>query len=262
MRHGRAKAARRTLQFFQRVQGIRPPYHLLLDGNFLVACLKYKVPIQERLDKLLQHAELVFCVAQSTLKEMNALAAAAKEDKASILKQAHQWARENTRIVDAEEEDTEEGTSKLHAKLSEAGRDMMRLLRSEKYFLASQDEELLDLARNLGTTPIIRLAQGTVLLLEQPSAAATRQAAAGERKKWTVAGSVTEQEKVLVDVVKEQERKQKREQQLLDRSTFERRKKKAKGPNPLSCKKRKDESAQEQKAKRRKRKKSSGEAAA
>ena len=43
MRHGRAKAARRTLRFFQLNAGIKPPYTVLIDGNFLAASIRQKV---------------------------------------------------------------------------------------------------------------------------------------------------------------------------------------------------------------------------
>lgn len=43
MRHGRAKAARKTLRFFQLHAGIKPPYNVLLDGTFLAAAVRQKV---------------------------------------------------------------------------------------------------------------------------------------------------------------------------------------------------------------------------
>ena len=45
MRHGRAKAARKTLKFFALNGNIKPPYKVILDGNFLVAIMKHKVRI-------------------------------------------------------------------------------------------------------------------------------------------------------------------------------------------------------------------------
>ena len=43
MKHGRAKAARKTLKFFSLNANIKPPYNVILDGNFLAAAVKYKV---------------------------------------------------------------------------------------------------------------------------------------------------------------------------------------------------------------------------
>jgi hypothetical protein len=43
MKHGRAKAARKTLRFFSLNANIKPAYKVLLDGNFLAAAIKYKV---------------------------------------------------------------------------------------------------------------------------------------------------------------------------------------------------------------------------
>ena len=44
MRHGRAKASRRTLQFYRiNAPHLKSPYKILLDGTFLVASVRNKV---------------------------------------------------------------------------------------------------------------------------------------------------------------------------------------------------------------------------
>lgn len=117
MRHGRAKQARKTLQFFERTVGVKPPYHVVLDGTFVVAVCKYKVPLQERLEKLLhchhqnQHAHnsgihggnnnaqsmmIHLYVCSSTIAELQALleqsvSAANNAEHADIFREAIQW---------------------------------------------------------------------------------------------------------------------------------------------------------------------------
>ena len=85
MRHGRSKAARKTLSFFARTAGIKPPYHVLLDGTFLVAVVKYKFPLRERLDKVLQHASFTLYTTNSVLDELKTLKEAAKKEKEQLL---------------------------------------------------------------------------------------------------------------------------------------------------------------------------------
>jgi rRNA-processing protein FCF1 len=279
MRHGRAKAARRTLQFFHRTQGIHSPYHILLDGPFVVAVMKYNLPLMERLDRLLQHAAVHLFMTQSSVEELEKLKehADADSDNKVLLERAHQWALKNCQgniLTDIpSRDDCPSGYKSVWDKLSAAGQDLLCLVASksageqgkQNYFVASQDETLLDVVRNLGSVPVIRLQRGSVLLLESPSKVASQQDSREERQKWSGKGSVTEQEKKLVDCVKEQERRERRKEidTIASTAAGGRRKQKAKGPNSLSAKKSKRTSSgaagQSQPAKKRRRtKKSAG----
>lgn len=266
MRIGRAKAARRTLQFFQRTTGLRPPYHVLLDGNIVVAAIRYKIPLFDRLRRLLQKNDLILCMTRATLQEMAELQKHAKEDKLKTLQEAYRWAVQHCqRIIEDDQVPTSCGVKpRKLARVSAAGQVILRCLTNEAedsvcYLLASQDDELLDVVRHVGTVPVIRLAQCSVLLLEQPSKAAEKQASSKERTKWT--SPANDKEKALVEAVREQVRKRRREDQLATKDVpppnQRRTVKKAKGPNPLSCKKKQSESSSEPAAKRRRRKKSS-----
>ena len=85
MRHGRAKASRRTLQFYRlNAPHLKPPYKLLLDGTFLVASIRNKLPLYERFEKILQHEAFTCYVTRSTLAELEVLA----ERAASIGKES------------------------------------------------------------------------------------------------------------------------------------------------------------------------------
>lgn len=103
----------------------------------------------------------------------------------------------------------------------------------------SQDEELLNQLRSF-PVPLIRLARGSVLLLEQPSKAIAGTALRQECRKWTQ--TTTEPEKKLVEVVIQEKRRHEKEESGVSKRKSQqqqRKKVKARGPNPLSCKKRK-----------------------
>ena len=303
MRHGRAKAARKTLQFFERTIGIRPPYHVLLDGPFVVAVVQYHLGhhnnnnnnnsslnnnnnnnntdnnLAARLDRLLQHAAVHLAVPRTCLLELERLArkknAAASVDQQDLLRRALEWARQNCTVLTdipaaANDKEEEELLAVIGGFSSDAGRDIWRLATATsvvapkkqpttrhhhqpittKYFVASQDEELLDVLRRSGRVPIIRLARGSVLLLEQPSKAATSQATQTEVQKYKgrstllLSSKEASTEQALVHAAHEQERQERRRRTANNNSSGgERRKHKAKGPNPLSCKKKRSAAA-------------------
>lgn len=282
MRYGRSKAARKTLQFFERTQGIHAPYHILLDGTFLVALVKYNLPLLDRLDRLLQHSSFQLYVTQSSLDELERLASQVAVDKKDRFEEAKQWAQKNcARILPQHDEHSDGSTTNPLGKLGVAAKDIWNWTASgvststspstldskpnsvmlkdrQKYFVASQDEDLLDALRTMGGVPIIRLARGSVLLLEQPSKSATAQAGKHEKSKWT--GNVSEPEKRLVQVVVEHERSERQKQQSSVARPV-RRKRKAKEPNPLSCKRKGNEESEGKKKRRRKNKSSDDQVA-
>jgi hypothetical protein len=109
MRHGRAKAARKTLQFFRRTHGFAPPYHVLLDGTFVVSILRFKIPLLDRLRSVLQGEPFHLYVTRSTLMELSTLQQAHqlaknREDKAALFEEAYKWAVANTTVLEAEGE--------------------------------------------------------------------------------------------------------------------------------------------------------------
>jgi rRNA-processing protein FCF1 len=270
MRYGRAKQARKTLQFFERRVGLRAPYHVLIDGTFVVAFTKHGLPLQERVEKLLQAStgSIVFVSTKSVLDELDRLAEKSQDtEKTAILQRARAWMKQHcSKLLETIPTSSMHWISASHQShlkdLSSAGLDLVSVLtesniqRSENkmsvphghkfvappLLVASQDEALLHLARQSGMVPVIRLARGSVLLLEHPSQAAQTAQEKTERSKWTVRNAVAETERQLVTLVKKKEREEKQTQQTQSApNPYERRKKhKAKGPNPLSCKKKND----------------------
>ncbi|GKY92494.1 hypothetical protein MPSEU_000219800 [Mayamaea pseudoterrestris] len=246
MRHGRAKAARRTLQFLARTQNYKLPYNVLLDGTFCVAAMRMKIPLRDRLCKLLQqqHDEndkVRLHVTKSTLEELKALADSATKHQ-EYFQEAYAWVQNAAQEVVRSNEPSAVKDTFTDPALSATAQDILQTLTSDaehalKYFLASQDDQLLHAARNCAV-PCLRL-QRTVLLLEQPSKVAELQDRGLEKRKWK--GAVPEQEKHLVSMVRS-EQKQMQQASAPQASRLQqqqRAKKKAKGPNPLSCKRKK-----------------------
>jgi len=106
------------------------------------------------------------------------------------------------------------------------------------YIVASQEEDLLDGLRMLGTVPILRCANNaSVLILENPSKKGQRTDSGREQLKWRGALQ-NPAEKALVDAAWEAQKK--RSVHITGAAAFESSKRgasnRAKGPNPLSCK--------------------------
>lgn len=253
MRHGRAKAARRTLQFLARTQNYKLPYNVLLDGTFCVAAMRMKVPIQDRILRLLQQHELEkvrLHVTQSTLDELKVLAEQPTKHQ-EYIQQACAWAAEHASVVPPMVASAVSNHKSVQQQeLSPTAQDILTVLtlsnsdpKATKYFLASQDDQLLHEAR-CHSVPIIRL-QRAVLLLEQPSHAAELADRGMERQKWK--NAVPEHERELASFVRSE---QKQRQQPTNPAGRQRVKKKAKGPNPLSCKRKKHASDEAPSSKR------------
>lgn len=223
---------------------IKAPYKLILDGNFLAASVRFKVPLVERLTKLLQGNEFQIYTTRSALEELNSLPGEA-------FQKARQFGLDECIILEKKdilkcstEEENIKG-SPIDQKAFDPKEDIVNLVQggnAQGYFVATQDEKLSDKIRErLAYVPQMRMARGGVLIFESPSANSRRHAMREERgKQNTGGGTMTKEEKHLIDTLREERIRAKREQQQQARNgTGGRKKRKAKGPNPLSCKKKK-----------------------
>eukprot|EP00977_Amphora_coffeiformis_P003077 scaffold578_cov167-Amphora_coffeaeformis.AAC.24 len=237
-----------------------------------MAFAQHNLPLQERLERLLQVQSLVFVTTESVIDELSTLVEKSKDaEKKAVLQRAYDWMKENCskQIDELPSASLDWAASKRGAEdhmeeLSAAGRDLLTVLTdcngihhnddvaekvSPPLLVASQDESLLHLARQSGKVPVIRLARGSVLLLEQPSHVAQQSEQQAEREKWTVRGTVQDQERLLVDLVKQKERQEQRRTTAAPNPQERRKKRKAKEPNPLSCKQKKSEKTKSKKQK-------------
>jgi U3 small nucleolar RNA-associated protein 23 len=277
MKHGRAKAARKTLKFFSLNANIKPAYKVILDGNFLAAAMRYKVPLFDRIGKILQTNEFTLFVTRSALVELDKLP---KDNP--IFSDARQFGLDECEIIerfeknnsssnkkrkdnesnndnDAEEEEEEEELT--------PSQDIENLVKDgnkQGYFVATQDKKLSDTLRNMIYIPQMWLTKG-VLIFDTPSAVSRKASQRDEREKQkTGGGTMTPDESELIQRLRaERIRKNNQVKGVGGRSDGNTRgKRKASEPNPLSCKKKKTNQKQKQpsgdgstKKKRRKRNK-------
>lgn len=76
MRVLRAKQIRKTLKFFQIAYGFQQPYKIILDGNFIVVCIKMQIDPVESIRKVLQlhyNDTCEFCVPEGVVEELEML---------------------------------------------------------------------------------------------------------------------------------------------------------------------------------------------
>ncbi len=275
MRHGRAKASRRTLQFYRlNAPHLKSPYKILLDGTFLVASIRNKVPLWDRFSKTLQHEQFSCYVTRSTLNELELLSQQSakskqlgdsEESSSTFFDQARQYGLDECEIIENCNEVANANENLMNKRafrdFSEASRDVFCLATDggnnrHAYFVATQDDGLSDALRAMPYVPLFRLGRA-VLLLESPSSASRQFTGNLEQNKLKSAGGLmTSEERKIVDKVNKKDKKKRREmmkeeqEKLQKRSRAEvggcfteRKKKRAKGPNPLSCKSRKSKSS-------------------
>jgi U3 small nucleolar RNA-associated protein 23 len=171
MRLQRNKQNRKTLNFLRLLFGVHPPYRVLLDGNFLATCARFKIEWRRLLPKLLQvDAALVHLhVTECVLAELESLgeraAAAAAEARALPLLKCR--------------------AKHAHAAACAAAECLAQLVGGDnagKWFVVTQDAALrADLRRVPGVA--LALISSNVLVLEPPSAASRSASAAKELPK-------------------------------------------------------------------------------
>jgi len=132
------------------------------------------------------------------------------------------------------------------------------------YIVGTQEDDLLDELRSLGTVPIIRLAnKASVLIVENPSKKGQRSDYGNEQQKW-FGNTLGETEKAMVDAAWKLKRKEEKETTTTTAATgsgsstgrgggsggsnsnHKQKQRgaggnKAKGPNPLSCKRKRSD---------------------
>jgi rRNA-processing protein FCF1 len=254
MRHGRAKAARKTLQHFGRTIGLQAPYWVLMDGTLVAALFQHKIsPIRERVDRVLQTTGAAgpnkYCITQAAVDELQMVyqdLEAKQHSQAEAFQQALEWIRKECIVLSREKEGGEEGDkdpvdssdkkiSENAASTTPAQTDLLYHIQNDERpcIVATQDESMLQALRWMGTVPIVRLANNSVLLLEQPSKKSQSQFQGLERRKWK--HSLPDSERALVNLVKKEQKATKKNSEGPPQRQ-QRVKAKAKGPNPLSCK--------------------------
>ena len=161
MRFHRSKLTRKYLKFYRIVFGINEPYDVLLDGNFIFSCLKYKVDLRDRLARLLQVQEnqVRLYVTRSVIEELQL----AGNKASDVLEFAQKFC-----VV------IEDGGAS-NSKMPTVNR-LLTTLESHnkrKYIIASQDKELRVAISKIPGIPTIYFNK-VIMLMESPSETSKR----------------------------------------------------------------------------------------
>lgn len=223
MRVGRLKRLRRALRFFRVAHGFREPFKVLLDGNFVHACMSLSLASSESelaalLSKFLG-AEVRLFTTKDVGRELDTLG----PEYASSAKLAR---RINLLRNSSEHEETAAQRQRKRKRYVSARRSIEHAVGSsnaEKVFVATQDSSLREKLKKRGVVPLLFLTQ-TGVHLEQPS---KHQLQLADEKK-----------KALSEVPKHELATNLETQNGLGigRTKARFRHNRAKGPNPLSCK--------------------------
>ncbi|GLD98653.1 hypothetical protein PINS_up018090 [Pythium insidiosum] len=218
MRYLRAKGIRKALRQFHFLCGIKPPYKVLVDGNFLAMCLQMKVDVRERVPKFLQVKphQCEFYIARAAVNELELLGDAMRE-AVDIAK--------SFRVI--EERD--------YAAAVDDAKDVTKVLQSlvgdrneRKFVVATQEVELRKALRLVPGVPLIYLNR-SVLVFEDVSKATL--AIVRQEEKAKMAKLDVNEKRKLESVVSDSSPGD------ADAAAPARKKHRAKAPNPLSCKK-------------------------
>jgi U3 small nucleolar RNA-associated protein 23 len=224
MRHLRHKAIRKALKQYHFLCGIKAPYKVLIDGNFIAMCVQMKVDLRERVPKFLQVKpnECEFYISHASLEELNVLG----EEQQDYMKEALEIAR-TFHLADS--------NTKENKTLDDVSKAICQLIGEKnprKFLVATQEVELRKILRNIPGVPLMYLNR-SVLVFEEISKATLAIVRADEKQKRE---KLDQNEKRKLEVIqKSKEKKQEKEEQ--QKMIQKRNKRKAKAPNPLSCKK-------------------------
>lgn len=212
MRHLRAKAIRKALRQFHFLCGIKPPYKVLLDGNFIALCVQMKVDLRERLPKVLQvkPGECELLVPRAALRELELLG----EPMRAAFELAQQF-----QVVEHDDCGDEADVTKVIAHIIGERNE-------RKLVVCTQEVELRKALRAVPGVPLIYLNR-SVLVFEDISRATLAIVRQQDKAKMAKL-DVNEKRKLdaVADVAPDDELD-------LPRS----KKRRAKAPNPLSVKK-------------------------
>jgi rRNA-processing protein FCF1 len=229
-----------------------------LDATLVAALFEQKIlPVKERIDKVLQSTTSTtpgagafnnrYCITQAAIDELEMILKSLEikqHEKVPTFQQALEWIRKECLVLTRNKEEISKEEEGEESSWTPAQEDMMHHIQTceykQPYIVASQDEELLHQLRSKETVPIVRVANRSVLILEQPSKKSQSQFKGLERKKWT--HSLAESERALVELVKDEAKAAASHSSASQPPPRQKRvKSKAKGPNPLSCKRKRDD---------------------
>ncbi|KAG7390601.1 Small subunit processome component [Phytophthora pseudosyringae] len=218
MRYLRAKGIRKALRQFHFLCGLKAPYKVLLDGNFIAMCVQMKVDVRERVPKYLQvkAPDCELFVPRAALDELRVLGEATKE--------AYDLAKTFTV---AEAYDQAERGQDQPVDVSKHIQSIIGDRNERKFVVCTQEVELRKALRLVPGVPLLYLNR-SVLVFEEISRATL--AIVRQEEKANMAKLDVNEKRKLEQMQEGEKGADHAEQQRLQ-------KKRAKGPNPLSMKK-------------------------
>lgn len=147
MKVKRVRRFRRTLGFFKNNYGIRTPYQVLIDGTFCTSALKYKINLKEQIPKFLE-AEVKFLTTACCIMEVESLGPATY----GAMLVAKQFSVRKC------------GHEKNPLPASECLYSMLSKNNPDHYFIATQDEDLIEKVRNMPGVPLLFIRYNTIII--------------------------------------------------------------------------------------------------
>jgi rRNA-processing protein FCF1 len=224
MRINRGKAIRKHLRFFRIVYGLESPYHVILDGNFIFAALKYKIDIADRLKVQLQVPggdAVRLYITKSSLEELRAVPGGKGANSVA-------WATKMCEVLDdtnCQQAENDAPSSRLIEYLWRAHRAWVRGppksklsqdsgaggakksedsdLATRRFVVATQDQGLRRALATIPGVPLVYL-NNVALVVEAPSEVSRSFNAALENSKIS---AVTDVESALLESVAKKRRR-------------------------------------------------------
>ncbi|XP_013405029.1 rRNA-processing protein UTP23 homolog [Lingula anatina] len=206
MKTKRLKQARKIVGFYKSYFDICPPFSILIDGTFCKAALQFKINIREQLPKYLE-SELKLCTTLCAKAEC--------EDLGPLLYGPFKVLQQ----FDLE-------SCGHHSPLTAAKCFQSVMKKKKSIFVATQDQDLQEIARNRKGTPLLYITHNAIIL-DNPSNKSRHSAERNVANKISLSHHEQEQLNRLKRTVFGHDELKKRKR------------KKKKGVNPLSCKKKK-----------------------
>lgn len=220
MRLKRYKSFRKTLRFYRVNFNLQEPFHVLIDGTFILQALRGKVHIKEQLPKILG-GKMTPMVTPCTLNELRNIGD--KASGASIIAKGYY-------------------RLKCHHKDPIGARECIESVIGEdndrRFLVATNDDSLRSNLRKLPCCPLLFLRGEGVPVLEEPNQASRWEVQNQTAKKQSV--GTWERPKLKELQRSEDTRKAAKEAR---ESKKKKKKRSTKGVNPLSCKKKKKKHA-------------------
>lgn len=212
---------RSILQQYELNFGFRPPYNIILDGNFLHASAKIGLDLPGRLYKIFQN-KMNICVTSCIQSELKSLGMQTQ----AALELSYKFTRLECKHF------TVEPSACI---LTHIGRD-----NEKRYIVGTCDPKLMEELQELPNVPVIRFINSNVLDFMKLSPKALQEIELNDKGKYLPSEGEMLKVKKLKKTIKE-EKKQKIIEDMRRGAQINgvQLKKRAKGPNPLSVKKKK-----------------------